>query len=117
MAIVSDDAGQFDILRHGSCWVHAERLVHKLIPLNDDHRQDIDRVRDQIWSLYAALKAYRAQPRADSKAQLEMRFDTIFTQKTRFETLNQTLKRIHRNNSQLLLVLDRPEVPVAYQRK
>lgn len=112
LAIVSDDAGQFDILLHGLCWVHAERLVHKLIPLNDEHRQDIDRVRDQIWTLYAELKAYKAQPRADSKAQLQTRFDAIFTQKTRFETLNQTLKRIYRNKSELLLVLDRPDVPL-----
>jgi len=31
LAIVSDGAGQFDILEHGLCWVHTERLVHKLI--------------------------------------------------------------------------------------
>jgi hypothetical protein len=86
LAIISDDAGQFDVLLHGLCWVHAERLVHKLIPLNDDHRQDIDRARDQIWMLYAEIKAYKAQPRPDSKAQLQTRFDAIFTQKTCFET-------------------------------
>ena len=28
--VVSDDAGQFDIGQHALCWVHAERLVHKL---------------------------------------------------------------------------------------
>jgi hypothetical protein len=28
--ILSDDAGQFAIDRHALCWVHAERLVHKL---------------------------------------------------------------------------------------
>ena len=28
--IVSDDAGQFNVGQHGLCWVHAERLVHKL---------------------------------------------------------------------------------------
>ena len=27
--IVSDDAGQFNIGRHGLCWVHTERLIHK----------------------------------------------------------------------------------------
>jgi hypothetical protein len=44
--------------------------------------------------------------------ELEQRFDTIFTQKTRFATLNQTLKRIHRNKAELLLVLERPDVPL-----
>jgi hypothetical protein len=28
--VLSDDAGQFNVGRHALCWVHAERLVHKL---------------------------------------------------------------------------------------
>jgi len=35
VVIVSDGTGQFVILLYALCWVHAERLVHKLIPLND----------------------------------------------------------------------------------
>ena len=35
LAIVSDDAGQFKVLRHGLCWIHAERLIHTLLPLNE----------------------------------------------------------------------------------
>ena len=112
LAIVSDDAGQFNVLLHGLCWVHAERLVHKLIPLNEAHREDIARVRSQIWALYADLKGYKDQPSAAAKVELQERFDAIFTQKTRFETLNQTLKRIGRNKSELLLVLDRPDIPL-----
>ena len=69
-------------------------------------------MRGQIWSLYADLKDYKDQPSAAAKVELEHRFEAIFTQKTRFETLNQTLKRIHRNKSELLLVLDRPDIPL-----
>lgn len=36
----------------------------------------------------------------------------IFQQKTRYETLNQALIRIHKNKEELLLVLKRPEVPL-----
>ena len=36
--VVSDDAGQFRVGSHALCWVHAERLVHKLIPANDRQR-------------------------------------------------------------------------------
>jgi len=36
--VVSDDAGQFVIGRHALCWVHAERLVHKLDTFTDQHR-------------------------------------------------------------------------------
>lgn len=69
LAIISDDAGQFNVLTHGLCWVHAERLVHKMLPLNDQHRIDIARVRGQIWDLYADLKSYKAQ-RANSRTAL-----------------------------------------------
>ena len=40
--IVSDDAGQFRVGAHALCWVHAERLVHKLIPANDKQRNAIE---------------------------------------------------------------------------
>ena len=33
MVIVSDDAGQFNVLIHALCWIHAERLINKLIRL------------------------------------------------------------------------------------
>ena len=112
LAIVSDDAGQFDVLLHGLCWVHAERLVHKLIPLNAVHREDIASVRSQIWTLYADLKAYQAEPTAAARVELQQRFDTIFTRKTRFATLNRTLQGIHRNKAELLLVLQRPNIPL-----
>jgi len=112
LAIISDDAGQFDVLLHGLCWVHTERLVHKLLPFSDAHREDIARVRGEIWELYADLKRYKEHPESAQKTALGMRFDAIFTQNTRFTTLNRLLKRIHRNKSELLLVLDRPDVPL-----
>ena len=37
--IVSDDAGQFNVGPHGLCWVHAERLVHKLDTFTDEQRR------------------------------------------------------------------------------
>ncbi len=112
LVILSDGAGQFAILLHALCWVHAERLVHKLIPLNDTHRLDQERVRDQIWTLYADLKAYRRHPDPALVPDLEARFDALFTQRTSFETLNQTLKRLHGHRAKLLLVLSRPDIPL-----
>lgn len=110
LAIISDDAGQFNILTHGLCWVHAERLVHKMLPLNDQHRTDIARVRGQIWDLYASLKSYKAQPVDELKDALAKRFDAIFTQKTSYTSLNLLLARLHKNKAELLLVLERPDV-------
>ena len=110
LAIVSDGAGQFAILLHALCWIHAERLVHKLIPLNDQHRQDQQRVRAEIWALYADLKAYRRNPDPALVPELTARFDAIFTQRTSFTTLNRTLKRLHAHKEELLLVLKRPDI-------
>lgn len=112
LVIVSDDAGQFNVLIHALCWVHAERLIHKLIPLNDTHRDDTVRVRGQVWALYKELKAYKLQPDEAKRETLTLQFDTIFTQKTSFATLNRTLAGIHRNKAELLRVLDRPTIPL-----
>ena len=112
IVIVSDDAGQFNILLHALCWVHTERLIHKMIPLNDQHRSEIQKIRDQIWTLYRDLKTYQKASSAEQGKELETRFDKIFTQKTSYETLNQLLKRINRNKQELLLVLKRPEIPL-----
>ena len=112
LVIVSDDAGQFNVFLHALCWVHAERLVHKLIPLNNQHRDEIQQVREQIWTLYRDLKKYQKAPSSEQKNELATRFNAIFTQKTSYETLNQTLKRINRNKPELLLVLERPDIPL-----
>lgn len=112
LAIVSDDAGQFKVLRHGLCWIHAERLIHTLLPLNDDHREDIAKVRGELWELYADLKKYKRRPNKKARAVLTQRFDALFTQKTRYQTLNQLLRRLHNNKAELLLVLERPEIPL-----
>lgn len=112
LVILSDDAGQFNILRHALCWVHMERLVHTMIPLNDQHREDIASIRDEIWLLYADLKAYKENPAEFTKEELEKRFDDLFTRKTSYGLLNSLLKRIHKNKPELLLVLERPGIPL-----
>jgi hypothetical protein len=58
-SIISDDAGQFNVFDHALCWIHAERIINRLIPLNDEHIKAIDAVREQLWSIYHDLKAYK----------------------------------------------------------
>lgn len=112
LSVVSDDAGQFNILLHGLCWVHAERTIHKLVGFNDPQRAALEKVRTQIWDFYRELKDYRENPSSEQKAALSAHFDKIFTTQTCFSTLNQALKRLFNNKSQLLLVLERPDIPV-----
>ena len=66
LGIISDGAGQFRLLVHGLCWVHAERLINKLIPFTETQRLAIETVQDQIWSLYQDLKAYKTKCCDDS---------------------------------------------------
>jgi ribosomal protein L29 len=110
--IVSDDAGQFNVGRHALCWVHAERLIHKLDTFTDRQRQAVEGIRDRIWKLYADLKAYRQKPSARRKAALQRRFDALFTTRTGYLTLDRLLRRLHANKAELLAVLDRPEIPL-----
>jgi Transposase IS66 family len=112
LVILSDDAGQFSVLCHALCWVHAERTIHKLLPFSAEQREAVETVRGQIWDFYQALKAYKQAPSPHQKVRLEARFDEISTTKTCFQSLNLALKRLHQNKGELLLVLDRPEVPL-----
>jgi len=110
--ILSDDAGQFNVGHHALCWVHAERLIHKLVGFNDEQRQAIERIRALIWWFYADLKAYCREPTAAAKARLKARFERIFNQRTGYATLDRALERLHANKAELLVVLDRPEIPL-----
>ena len=112
--LVSDDAGQFKILGllHALCWLHAERSIRKLVPLNPREQEAIECVRDAVWKYYQRLRAYREAPTPRRKAALERDFDRLFRRRTGFADLNEVLRRIHEKRDDLLLVLERPEIPL-----
>jgi hypothetical protein len=110
--IVSDDAGQFDFGRHALCWVHAERLVHKLDSFNERDRAAQQKVRSLIWRLYGNLNKYRDKPSVRRKGSLSAAFDRIFKLKTGAVMLDRLLARLYSNRTELLMVLDRPEIPL-----
>ncbi|MCP4264679.1 MAG: transposase, partial [Candidatus Brocadiaceae bacterium] len=112
MVILSDDAGQFNIHLHALCWIHAERTIRKIVPFTEKQRAALESCREKIWDLYADLKLYKENPTYPKKMELENRFDEIFQEETCFMTLNRALKRLYSNKTELLLVLDRPEIPL-----
>jgi hypothetical protein len=93
--VLSDDAGQFAVGRHALCWVHAERLVHKLDAFTDANRAAQQHVRMLIWNFYADLKAYQANPGNSRRLALRTRFDRIFRRYPGFTTLDRLLARLH----------------------
>ena len=114
IVVVSDDAGQFNLILilHALCWIHAERTINKLVGFTAAQRKALTQIRSQIWDFYDGLKAYKKSPTKKEKRRLDKRFDAIFTTQTCFPTLNAALKRLHRNKSELLLVLDYPYIPL-----
>jgi len=79
---------------------------------SDQHRAAIEKIRDQIWTLYRDLKAYRQKPEPAQKPALEARFDTLVEQKTDFPSVNQVLKEMRDHKADLLRVLEQPKVPL-----
>jgi hypothetical protein len=112
LVIVSDDAGQFNVLLHALCWIHAERILAKLIGFSAAQRIALKKVRTSIWKLYRDIKAYQKEPTSEVKAKLEQRFDEICNTPTCFTTLNRALERMHKNKAELLLALERPDLPL-----
>jgi hypothetical protein len=101
--------------------------VHKLDTFTDVHRAapqkvrklrrltallGISPLRGLIWNSYADLKIYRANPSKSRRLALRARFDRIFRRRTGFVTLDRLLARLHANEAELLMVLERPEIPL-----
>ena len=110
--VLSDDAGQFNIGTHALCWVHAERLVHKLTVFSAEAIKAKELVRQLIWWFYADLKSYVAAPTTVRKAMMKARFDRIFRRQTGFEIIDSLLARLLANKDELLRVLDHPGIPL-----
>ena len=112
ISIVSDEAPQFKVFVHGLCWIHTERKVNSLTPESDLQAKEQKKVIDQIWKFYKLLKLYKKCPRLHNRKRIENIFARLFTQKTAWPELNQALESIHKNKKELLLVLDRPKIPL-----
>ena len=110
--IVSDDAGQFKVFTHAGCWIHAERRLSNIIPNNGLEKEALDTALDNFWALFGDLKAYKKKPMPAKKAQIEAKFDKIFTIDTAYLELNKALKATHNHRQYLLAVLDYPYIPL-----
>ena len=103
------------MFRHALCWIHAERNINKLVPLNDTHAKQIAWVRCQIWDLYADLKAYKTDPRLQNptfQEEIRQRFRELCRTRTAYQTLNGHLKRLLASQDELLRVLEDPRLPL-----
>jgi hypothetical protein len=112
LTVLSDGAGQFDVFVHALCWLHVERPLERLVPHNEKHRQAIKQIRQRIWELYTGLKAYRQAPTMAAREALGKQFDELVAQRTDYPSIDRVLKGMAADRAKLLLVLERPEVPL-----
>jgi Transposase IS66 family len=112
LSVLSDGAGQFVILVHAACWVHAERPLARMIPFSEEHRLAIERIRQQLWELYQDLKAYKQQPQPAQVPVLTARFEALCAQRTAYPSINGVLQEMREHQADLLRVLERPAVPL-----
>lgn len=110
--IVSDDAGQFRVGNHALCWVHTERLLQKLMPGTRKEERLLTLIRDLVWRFYKGLKAYKQKPSPQAALGFRLRFDRIFGMRTGYEALDKLLARLLRRKTELLKVLDHPNIPL-----
>jgi uncharacterized coiled-coil protein SlyX len=113
LRILSDGAGQFNILCHGLCWVHAERALRRLEGESEPQRQNINEMQDLLWQYYRKLQEYRQNPTPGAKLERVEEFDQIFGRCYLDQSsLNAVLHQFIQHKAELLRVLDCPRLPL-----
>lgn len=113
LRIISDGAGQFNVMQHGLCWIHIERGLRKLEGNNEQERENIAQMQGLLWGYYQELKQYQQQPSHEISLSLQDKFDEIFGRcYIRHGLLNNVLNQIRNRKLELLQVLNCPEFPL-----
>jgi low affinity Fe/Cu permease len=113
LRIMSDGAGQFNVLIHGLCWIHAERNLRKLEGKTKEQRKNIEKTQEELWNYYQELKDYQKEPSDERKVELEKKFDEIFGKSyEKHGSLNDVIKKIKSQKTELLQGLECPEFPL-----
>ncbi len=113
-ALVCDDAPQFKLLTEdlSLCWVHEGRHYKKLKPLVTYHQQLLDKFRGDFWDYYRKLLAYKDGPSAAMAEILRAEFEQLFSTESGYQQLDERKRLTKAKISELLLVLDHPELPL-----
>jgi len=112
--LVTDGARQYlDVsTRHAKCWIHEIRHYRKLVPFLDHHRSILDKVVDQLWSIFDLLNRYKNHPDKSLRVIIEWKFNWLFSRRTGYTDLDERLASTDANRDGLLKVLDYPFVPI-----
>ena len=114
LGLVSDDAPQFKLFGfiHGLCWVHGERKIDRLIPLQPRQRAAKEKAQGTLWRIYRQLEKYRKAPSETWKSEIEQQFDALCKTKTGYPDLNEALGLLDAKRCEFLAVLEYPHLPL-----
>ncbi len=112
--LVCDDAPQFKLLTEelALCWVHEGRHYKKLNPLVAYHQKLLDRFLTEFWDYYRELLADREAPSPQAAEKLRGEFYQLFESDTGYQELDERKRLTAAKISELLLVLEHPELPL-----
>ncbi|MHC5763980.1 IS66 family transposase, partial [Nostoc sp.] len=94
------------------CWVHEARHYKKLSPFVGFYQQTLDKFLGEFWDYYRELVAYRDSPSPDTKQELKTKFYQLFGTETGYKQLDERKKLTAAKESELLLVLEYPNLPL-----
>lgn len=112
--LVCDDAPQFKLLTDSIalCWVHEGRHYKKLTPYVACHQKALEQFLDDFWDYYRDLLAYKASPSQPTAEKLKADFSQLFDTKSGYQQLDERKQLTLLKSSELLLVLEHPELPL-----
>ena len=109
-----DDAPQFKLITtdRALCWVHEGRHYKKLSPVAGCHQVILKKFIENFWNYYRELLAYKDAPSAVSALLLKSKFRLLFEAKSGYELLDERKQLTAVKISELLRVLEHPELPL-----
>ena len=108
----SDGARQFDVFKHSQCWIHAERGLAKVHPVNDQQAMAQKWLRTWFWAIYNDLKEFKSAPTDDKANSIRHGFEILLQTRTCSELLQSALSGLAVIKKELLLVLTDPRLPL-----
>lgn len=112
--LMTDGALQFQMVTQYQilCWIHEGRHYKKLNPLLLHNRALLDAFLKSFWDFYRELRQFKKAPTAQKSVQLSAAFDTLFSQKTGYQDLDDRIAVTKTHKEKLLLVLQLTHLPL-----
>jgi Transposase IS66 family len=109
-----DDAPQFKLITadRALCWVHEGRHYKKLSPVFTCHQVILGKFIENFWDYYRELLAYKDAPNDEAALLLKSKFRLLFETQSGYELLDERKQLTATKVSELLRVLEHPELPL-----